>query len=84
MHQPYILKGIGNSTGVLITKEPVVIRRVISEETSKIVAESLESVVARGTGRTAHIPGFRVGGKTGTAQIAKDGHYLVNQFILSF
>ena len=84
LHQPYILKGIGNSTGVLITKEPVVIRRVISEETSKIVAESLESVVARGTGRTAHIPGFRVGGKTGTAQIAKDGHYLVNQFILSF
>lgn len=84
LHQPYILKGIGNSTGMLMTKEPVEIRRVISEETSKIVAESLESVVARGTGRTAYIPGFRVGGKTGTAQIAKDGHYLDNQFILSF
>lgn len=84
LHKPYILKGIGNDTGLIVSKEPEEIRRVISEETSKIVSESLESVVARGTGRTAYIPGFRVGGKTGTAQIAKDGHYLDNQFILSF
>lgn len=84
LHQPYILKGIGNSSGMILEKEPIVIRRVISEETSKIVAESLENVVAKGTGRTAFISGYRVGGKTGTAQIAKDGHYIDNQFILSY
>lgn len=84
LHQPYILYGIGSNGKMLIETEPVEIRRVISEETSKMVAESLESVVARGTGRTAFISGYRVGGKTGTAQIAKDGHYLDNQFILSY
>lgn len=84
LYQPYILKAIGNKTGKLLEKEKVEVRRVISVETSQIVRESLESVVARGTGRTAFIPGFRVGGKTGTAQIAKDGHYLEGQYILSF
>ena len=84
LHKPYILKGIGNETGMLIENEPSEIRRVISEETSKVVSESLECVVAKGTGRTAFISGYRVGGKTGTAQIAKNGVYLDNQFILSY
>lgn len=84
LHQPYILYGIGTNGQLIIKNETVEVRRVISEETSKLVASSLESVVAKGTGRTAFISGYRVGGKTGTAQIAKDGHYLDNQFILSF
>src|SRR5699024_11865673 len=41
---------------------------VISEDTSDKVRHSLESVVANGTGRTAYVDGYRVGGKTGTAQ----------------
>lgn len=66
LHKPYILYGVGKDRNLLLKKEPVEIRRVISEETSKVVAYSLESVVAKGTGRTAFIAGYRVGGKTGT------------------
>ncbi len=84
LHQPYILKAIGNSAGIKVENNPVEIRRVISAETSKKVAYALESVVANGTGRTAFIEGYRVGGKTGTAQIAENGHYLDNKFILSY
>lgn len=84
LYQPYILKAIGNSAGIKVENQPVAIRRVISEETSKKVAYALESVVANGTGRTAYIEGYRVGGKTGTAQIAENGQYLDNKFILSY
>ena len=45
---------------------------------------ALESVVARGSGRKAYMEGYRVGGKTGTAQIAENGVYLQGQYILSF
>ena len=46
--------------------------------------EALESVVAKGTGRKAYVDGYRVGGKTGTSQIAENGIYLKGQYILSF
>ncbi|HEY9577090.1 MAG TPA: penicillin-binding transpeptidase domain-containing protein, partial [Pseudobacillus sp.] len=58
--------------------------RVISAETSEKIRFALESVVAKGTGRNAFIEGYRVGGKTGTAQKAKDGRYLENNHIVSF
>lgn len=60
------------------------VRRVISEETSRQVREALESVVANGTGRNAYIDGYRVGGKTGTAQKAEGGRYLADEHIVSF
>lgn len=84
LHQPYILKAIGYQNSILIENQKKVIRRVISSSTSLKVASSLESVVAKGTGRTAYIANYRVGGKTGTAQIAKNGVYSPNEFILSF
>lgn len=84
LHKPYILHAIGKQNNFIIENKPSLIRRVISEETSKIVANALESVVAKGTGRACYIDGYRIGGKTGTAQIAENGHYLSNKFILSF
>ncbi|OYD06615.1 stage V sporulation protein D [Paludifilum halophilum] len=65
--------------------QPKVKRKVISESTSRQVRRALESVVARGTGRKAFIDGYRVGGKTGTAQkVGPDGRYLRNNHIVSF
>ena len=60
------------------------VRRVISEEASRKTALALESVVTNGTGRNAFIDGYRVGGKTGTAQKVKDGAYMSGNYILSF
>ncbi len=52
--------------------------------TSKQIRYALESVVAQGTGKGAFVDGYRVGGKTGTAQKAKDGQYLKDNHIVSF
>lgn len=84
LRKPYILKAIKNNDEIIYANEPVVVRRVIKEETSKLVAHSIESVVSLGTGRGAYIEGYRVGGKTGTAQIAENGHYVQGKYILSF
>ena len=59
-------------------------RRVISSNTSAIMRDALESVVSKGGGRSAYIDGYRIGGKTGTAQKQENGVYLVNNYIMSF
>lgn len=64
--------------------QPVFKRQVISTETSEKVRDALEHVVAKGTGKGAFVDGYRVGGKTGTAQKAVDGRYLENNHIVSF
>jgi stage V sporulation protein D (sporulation-specific penicillin-binding protein) len=84
---PHLAKGWKNpDTGEMIeVVEPKVRRQVISEATSKQVRYALESVVAKGTGRKAFIDGYRVGGKTGTAQkVGPNGGYLKNNHIVSF
>ena len=82
--KPYILKEIKTNKSILQKNEPTIIRRVISEATSKKTANALECVVALGTGRGSYVEGLRVGGKTGTAQIAENGRYVSGKYILSF
>ncbi|MBT2756113.1 stage V sporulation protein D [Mesobacillus foraminis] len=86
LYTPYIAKElIDSETGKsVMEKTPVAKRRVISEETSKEIRHALESVVAKGSGKNAFVEAYRVGGKTGTAQKAKDGRYLENNHIVSF
>ena len=62
----------------------VAIKEKLSLYSSKKTALALESVVTNGTGRNAFIDGYRVGGKTGTAQKVKDGAYMSGNYILSF
>lgn len=70
---------------VLMRREPVSRRQVISAETSALMRHALETVGARGGGRGAYIEGMRIGGKTGTAQKpAPGGGYMPNEYILSF
>lgn len=57
---------------------------MISEDTSSKVRTALENVVSLGSGRNAYIEGYRVGGKTGTAQKVNNGVYMVGNYITSF
>lgn len=69
--QPYIVSKIVNSEGeVTYEKNPTLIRKVISEDTSDTVRNYLQAVIDSGTGSKAKIDGYAIGGKTGTAQQA--------------
>lgn len=84
--KPYIVKSLNEPETNTLIKETntTKVRKVISEETSKKVRLALESVVSNGTGGNAFIEGYRVGGKTGTAQKVQDGRYMVGNYIVSF
>jgi len=86
LYEPHVGKAwISPVTGEVVEEiKPKEVRRVISESTSKMVREALESVVAKGTGRPAFIDGYRVGGKTGTAQKVINGRYSPSEHIVSF
>ncbi len=86
LYKPYIVNKIYNSytNEIIVETEPELIRQVITEETSAQVRDALESVVTDGGGKNAYIEGYRIGGKTGTAQRAINGTYAGNGYILSF
>ena len=86
LYKPYIVKSIAEKETNTIIKETEksLVRKVISSETSAIMRHALESVVAKGGGKAAYIEGYRVGGKTGTAQKVQNGRYLVGNYIMSF
>ncbi|HWP49710.1 MAG TPA: penicillin-binding protein 2 [Candidatus Limnocylindrales bacterium] len=67
--KPFIVDHIEDAEGKLVFKnQPQVVRRVLSKETSAILTRILTQVVEEGTGKRAATPGYRVAGKTGTAQ----------------
>lgn len=85
LYQPILVKRITDDTNTIYEERHAKFRRrVISGSTSQIMRVALESVVAKGGGKSAYIEGYRVGGKTGTAQKSENGVYLSNNYIMSF
>lgn len=86
LYTPYVVKRImePQTNSIIQENESKFVRNTISEETSLKMRSYLESVVARGGGRSAYIDGYRIGGKTGTAQKVENGRYLINNYIMSF
>ncbi|KKR91781.1 MAG: Peptidoglycan glycosyltransferase [Parcubacteria group bacterium GW2011_GWC2_42_12] len=82
--KPYLVKEIIKPDGAKIETSPKVIRRVISEKAATILGGMMVNVVENGHGKKAAVKGYYVGGKTGTAQVAKKGGYEDNINIGSF
>ncbi|HDT12263.1 MAG TPA: PASTA domain-containing protein, partial [Candidatus Marinimicrobia bacterium] len=83
--QPMIVRSAYSPDNELLYSGKVsVIRRVMSESTATIMREILEETVTKGTGVNAYIEGYRVAGKTGTAQKVVDGTYSNSKYISSF
>ena len=79
LHEPYVVEKIVDDNGnVVYQHDDTPVRQVISEETSAEVRECLEYVVSDGTGRNGQVAGYRIGGKTGTADKGKTGKCVVS------
>ena len=80
-YEPHVVKQIQNENGnVIETKNPVLVKRTVSQETSTMVKDYMRGVVENGSGKKANLEGYEVGGKTGTAEkLPRDnGKYLVS------
>lgn len=67
--QPYVMESITAPDGTIVKQtEPTEVRQVVSEETSRRCRAILEGVVNGGTGKRAYVPGYRIGGKTGSSE----------------
>ncbi|WP_242981177.1 PASTA domain-containing penicillin-binding protein [Ruminiclostridium sufflavum] len=86
---PHVVKEVIDSSGNVIKKyEPNVVRRVISKQTSGTVVDILRGVVDVGTGKNARVPGYKIGGKTGTSETVASKDIVVQgknkRYIVSF
>lgn len=79
LHTPYVVERVVDSEGnVLSSHDPTPVRQVVSEETSALVRQCLEYVVSSGTGRNGQVHGYRIGGKTGTADKGNTGEVVLS------
>ena len=82
---PYVLDSIYSEDGKLAYRNtPVVVNTTVSESTSAAMREYLYGVVEEGGGKNAYVEGYRIGGKTGTAQKYKDGAIDRGAYVSSF
>lgn len=68
-YEPHVVRQIVNEQGAVVKKiEPKLVRETVSESTSSFIRDALCRTVSEGTGKAAAVPGYKIGGKTGTAQ----------------
>ena len=87
LYEPYLVQEIISADGSVVEEySPTLVRQVISEDTSATIRSILETVVSDGSGRTASVPGYKIGGKTGTSekldQLSEEGE--VEAYVSSF
>ncbi len=84
-YAPHLLQSVFTQEGEeLYRAEKVLLGRTVSEEASRILSEMLEGVVRDGSGKNADIEGYRVAGKTGTAQKYENGQIAQGKYVSSF
>lgn len=83
--KPRIVKELVDDAGNVIHRyEPKMVRQAVSEKTARELRLIMESVVTDGSGKSAYIPGYRIGGKTGTADKIENGRYASGKVYSSF
>lgn len=81
-YEPHVAKQILNEQGAVVKKlDPVLVRETVSENTSNFINNALMRTVDEGTGKAAKVPGYKVGGKTGTAEKLPRGN---DKYVVSF
>ncbi len=84
-YTPKLVKRVYASDGYVLKEATSEVKaRTVSEEASKILAGMLEGVVKDGSGKKAYIEGYKIGGKTGTAQKFENGHIAAGKYVSSF
>lgn len=79
LYQPYVVQKVTDSSGTVVKEtESSLVRQVVSEQTSQRARTILETVVSRGGGKNAYQAGYRIGGKTGSAETLEDGRTIVS------
>lgn len=81
---PYIMSEITSNAGAAYKNSPVIRNSTVSAETSEIMRSILEGVVKNGGGKNAYVEGYRIGGKTGTAQKYENGVIAQGKYVSSF
>ncbi len=85
LYKPYVVDNIKDINGNIAYSHVAEVKnKTISESTSKTLKEYLYSVVSEGSGKNAYVPGYNIGGKTGTAQKYENGAIASGKYISSF